>query len=39
MQKSDIHIFDYEGRQILLQIETGSFFEVSRLVAPDPPFG
>ena len=33
MQKSDIHIFDYEGRQILLQIETGSFFEVSRLVA------
>jgi uncharacterized protein len=33
MKKPDIHLFDYEDRPILLQIETGAFFEVSGLVA------
>ncbi len=33
LKKSDIHLFDYEGRPIVLQIQTGDFFEVTRLVA------
>ena len=34
MKKPDIHLFDYEDRPILLQIETGAFFEVSDDLSP-----
>ena len=30
--KDDIHIFDYEGREILYQVHTGTFFEIDTLV-------